>query len=64
MQKLRQQIPRRGDFVGFEDLAGVASVVGAMRDDAVYDIDVIEHADGAVQCAGMLGRGDCGELVE
>ncbi len=33
-------------------------------EDAIHHVDVVEHADGAVQCAGMLGRGDGGELIE
>lgn len=42
----------------------LAQEMGA--EDAVNHIDVVEHADGAVQCAGMhgCGDGDGGELVE
>lgn len=41
---------------------GLAEQVGA--EDAVDDVDVVERADGVVDSAGMLGRGDGGELVE
>jgi hypothetical protein len=41
---------------------GLAEQVGA--EDAVDDVDVVERANGVVDSAGMLGRGDGGELVE